>query len=294
MNKLFNKENYNVTLTILICSMAVVVVFLFYAGYSYGWLSKSTTADAADPNIQVDYNNDVMVNRMIVYKYKIEENRATAQLDIPGNPQYMKMNQYDTIFTERNKYTPMVLMIPLESIPNGKFEVELNCTGELYKSSPSNVMDKNISNLIKVKCGYSSDLDSAVENREDNATAATFYNAAMEYFEATGSEVSATGITNNKWAEKTFVNPTTMAKTKKMTFTIDTTKASNGGSSPAALDNGNLKLYFLVDYQEDLVKTYLYQNQIKTNVDFLECNEMVHTANTDLTKIEFTIREIEK
>lgn len=124
--------------------IAFLIAILVVAGSLsvYGWFSKNREVDNRDFEFGLDTDNAVAEYK--VYKHDLAIDKGTTlvidqktgtPVQVDGKDQIITLdnidlNQYDTIFTKRNRYTPAFVQIKLTRAgvnppPNGTIDVEI-------------------------------------------------------------------------------------------------------------------------------------------------------------------------
>jgi len=262
-----NKHNIKIKSSIILLSLCLLVfVFVYIAMFnSYGWFSSNKEVKGTGMSVSAKEDDGIWVDRLIVYKYIIDEKRVKVYKNDPLNPEDIIMNAFDTVFTDRQEYAPLLLKISLERTYGNTFTTLIDCDGLLRNTD--NLIDNNLSNLISMKCALSygsgaNTLDTLSMNEENDATPENVYNAAKTLFENDSNKVSnSTPITNNKYQEKTFVNYTTNNNQVSISGKNSTISFSFDVHDLVDYEGINqLNLYIYLDYDNTLVNKYLSEN----------------------------------
>ena len=89
--------------------------------YSFGWFAGNINVNSANTKIEIHSRDQVGCLSCIVYKY---ENGEIIEQDLKENS-VIQMNEYDQIFTERNKYTAVILKFEIFSSDNKPISIKL-------------------------------------------------------------------------------------------------------------------------------------------------------------------------
>jgi len=232
---------------ILNALISFILVIGCIVGVSYAWLTRNTSIQASNPRMQI-LAPDITVKDFNVYQYDSETNTVTeAALNAEG---HYEMTQYDTIFTERNVYTPLLFVVTLEDVTPGALTVNVYCD-----SSHTNPADDYLSNIVCVKAASARDINNyaiasnggiAVNNTPSTASETQhMFDSAAKFFKygykgSTGKfcSVNASGNYNStKFTDIEFVINVTAA---------DLTTEPDGSKS--------MVVYLIFDYSYDLVR----------------------------------------
>ena len=108
---------------ILYLVLALLILGASIVAISYAWLTRNTALRARNENMQI-LAPDVVVRDYEVYQYNAETNQVDKVTNAEG--QY-EMTQFDTIFLERNVYTPLLFVIDLGNVTPGALSVNVFC-----------------------------------------------------------------------------------------------------------------------------------------------------------------------
>lgn len=114
---------------------------------TYAWYTSSDKIDAAGMQVQM-YTHELDMSYK-VYKYSEEEKgiiNATNQRDA------LTLNEYDSVFKDRNGYTPIIIEFLLTGIAL-EDNLPISITTHCNNNTPS---DKVTSNIIELKFGLPS------------------------------------------------------------------------------------------------------------------------------------------
>lgn len=228
---------------LVICVMLVLSVIMFASG-SMAWFANSNASNSSGMGISADRDTDIMVKQVRILKYDMEKELAKIiDEDVYNN---MTLNEYDTVFEERQTYTAMILEVTLENTAGSDFSVSINNNGELFEGEQDQVeeskkkIEANISNLVHFKCTTSLALQSINENNPN------LYLQVKEHFD-----------TNNDLQKQTFVNYTM----ENGVFAFEETKKNNNVTFNIEREDGNkndeVKLYIYINYDTELMEEYL-------------------------------------
>ena len=305
MFKLFKNSSIRSTvLTLIVSLIFLIVVGIAYMSITFGWFAKNEVVDAYGMNISV--NHDDTVATYYIYKYDTARERASLQTEVVddnGNSSLVNntisslvINPFDTIFTSRNVYTPVVVRIEI--------------TGKMVKESGTiNIsLDRLAHNDTTLSATYKDGLYNGTLNE---------YASSVLYFKGAAKSTLATvrdkdnnliSLTDNFTEENANVfwegyktAFTNYSGDKKMFTTIDDDSVEKEDrtytkideinipvsytSADWTLDNeGNrdkLNIFFFMAYDETYVNYYVEEHK-KTN----SLTESLSTPiNSDIVKI---------
>jgi len=86
-----------------------VIAFLLTAS-TYAWISTNKHVESNHMALKVDAENATATYTF--YRYDIDQGKAVVVNDLSS----IELNQYDQIFQGRNKYTPVIVRIEIESV----------------------------------------------------------------------------------------------------------------------------------------------------------------------------------
>lgn len=87
----------------------LTVVSIVFASATFAWVAMNLENDTSGINMSVEWENALA--SFSFYKYNIAANKAEKFQDISD----IELNQYDQVFIDRNKYTPLIIQIQVES-----------------------------------------------------------------------------------------------------------------------------------------------------------------------------------
>lgn len=233
---------------------------------SLAWFASNKRVGLSGMQIQ-SVVEELRVGSCEIYYYDVEEKTGAFWAD---ETQKAFMREYDSVFTDRNENTALVLKIPVQGpyVREGKtFTVTLDCTQALYQTDPNtgaqtNKVSDYLSNVVQIKAGV-------IPSLKDETNANVIYTEAVEYFKTSvNARENSFVLVSNGVAEKNI----------SITFTIENYGAAD-----------SMDLYLEMDYSPELIKYYLGRlNGIISNGGWLS-NEVMMT--NDLTRISFGVPE---
>lgn len=147
------------TKSIIVFSLTILLaIFVLIVGGNnvFGWFTISDSnnvgnnVDVFEDKTLVDYYvyiYDAKVDGTIEYLYSSSNNNS---IDLHDNNDATLIQQYDTVFTERNKYTPFIIRIQFSNLENDN---SMSLSGTVYVS-----ITRNMSIVSSHEHRYSSDI----------------------------------------------------------------------------------------------------------------------------------------
>ncbi len=158
----------NCIITIVICAVSLVSI-------SYAWEANNRNVNANDYSMQLDAE-DIIITEYAVYQYVAEQN---AILNTYNEEGVYVMNQYDSIFLERNVNTPLMFVAKLENARPGTLDVVINC--DPSHTDPSQDFS---SNIVYLKAATKNAINSAVATPlSDSSTPTQIFETCVSYFQ---------------------------------------------------------------------------------------------------------------
>lgn len=224
--------------------VALLLCVLFLAGVTYTWMAANRGSDGDGMQIQMD-GKSMSVTGYRVLRFDPETN-AVVEITDPGVDRY-DLIPYDSIFTERNKNTPLLLRAELDGIPTGSTSLSFTVSCDASHDEPQKEISGNIrwtSDILYVNyiteselndlLGTSINANTAIQTMFDTVTGYLISDAAsagrVQFAEAVRN-----GNTWNYAPEKTVDLP----------CQVDLTAADTAAQSSV--------VYIIFDYNPDLI-----------------------------------------
>ena len=265
---------------------SITVVFLMFATAiaSFAWFTNNQNVKNKD--IQMGIHSEDATATFYVYKYDIEseietvdvQTCVTTQNDVV--PIILDFNQYDTVFVDRNKYTPIVIRVDVES---ENLHLGANETG-----SVSFTVIRN-HNLREANKYYTSDIlrFTTVTPRNIQTTGSQYdvdlYKGFIDdYYDDTknATTVAAASLTN---LSIIFSDDSTSGSYEEIVITSSYTNSDLvllPGTGDEE-DSYRLTVYLFLSYDETLINDYT-ENSIgfsSQELDFLNDLTLVNVKN---------------
>lgn len=154
----FKRQIYLLLIRIIACA-------LVFVGTTYAWVSINDVLNIGGTRIQLKGEPGVAVSDFYVYKRDGEGNTARIVSSTKNNVS-IEMTEYDTIFTDRNVNTPIVIRAKILGVADGSTpHVTITCTNgtHLEKLGEEYVLARYLSNIVGIRCGYGDDILNAME-----------------------------------------------------------------------------------------------------------------------------------
>ncbi len=230
--------------TVLSCLLTLAVL----AGASYAWYVRNIELQSTNGVMLTSQGSGAYTTTYSVYLYNADftdvEKHSAEDVSLHG---------YDTIFTERNAYTPAIICVPVfgTSVTDGTaFTVNIQCSGGLFdpENNVTNTkMLDNLSNVIGVRCA-------CLNIVPPDAPGATQANNLL-FFNAVHPALQNVAC-------KTFVDyQTAYAQYGDNSHLSDWTKNNTLSFTVSSAPRELAYVYIEIDYDAVLVGTYRYQNE---------------------------------
>lgn len=245
--------------------LVVAALLLTMCVYSYAWFSTNRTVSAGGMNISVQGYSGVTVDSFQVYKRDGSLDAARKVSD-NLNPVSVEMTEYDTVFTDRNVNTPVIVRVLLTGVDGTQaVRVTLDCPSDHWKTE-NDILSNYMSNLIRVNCSLLPALDA--------------YNPDTQPDDIYTGAISALSSGAQRYASVTrtvtqgVVSYSNDAKITQISFTIGT-DAIASALADTYLNTGELAVYFELDYAAELVDAYITQHGIDVTSTGSVVNDMI-------------------
>jgi len=278
-----SKEQRKSMLTAIAAFACLIVVITYVFPDTFSWLGSNLDTTSNQMNIQIQDDTTADILEYKVYRYRIEDGRVYSVVDDPTETNYMVMNQYDMVFTERNQYTPLIVKMTVRKTGE-LFDTTVSCTGDLYNNEGRII--NNLSNVVRIRCGMNSAFDTLTESTSQSEID-EFYTTALAFFRNDSKKVSVSeNIVDGKFSEDVFVNYSLEygnQKKNEMSFTL------SSSSVQSSLDTVNI--YLFIDYKPELMVQFVddtFSTYHSSGVDVGFINGETYSFIKDLDKIKFS------
>lgn len=238
--------------------MTVALLFFATAIATYAWFTNNQ--NVKNKNIQMGIHSEDAQATFYVYKYDVTsevetvdvQTCITSQDDVV--PIALDFNQYDTVFVDRNKYTPIVIRVDVEGTD---LHLSNNETGTvsftvIRAHSAREDGEYYTSDILRFTTVYPQNIASGA-----NYDVELYKGFLEDYYDDTKN---ATAVSNASLSSRSFIfsNDSTSANYNEIVIT-----SSYTNSDLTALDNNNdedtayrLSVYLFLSYDEVLITEY--------------------------------------
>ncbi|MBO4384417.1 MAG: hypothetical protein J5854_03225 [Clostridia bacterium] len=243
-------------LFIFVLILLICIRFLFPA---FGWFAKNRKVTASDAGASSVAPNDVVIEEYRVYLHNYDsEGVVEVSNNVPSSALYEHgfiMNKYDTILTEHNANTRVVIRVLISNIPEDMTNLVITVGHTSPLANSSAALAAIFSNICSIEARYGANGD----------------NIETVYSSFTGSGVQKFVTVSRSGAS--FTN----TKVGSLTFNL------GAYSSHVFTQSGTRKLvvYIALDYDPDLVEEFASQNENSTSFSAVLENNI--DFNKDLT-----------
>ena len=228
--------------SLLRTAAAVVLSAAVLVTSGYAWYVRNIYLQSRSGMVLTSIGDGAYATTYSVYLY----NPDFTDVDCHTAEQ-VQLHGYDTVFTERNEFTPAIVCIPVfgTSVTDGtSFTVNVECSGEMFETEnplTNTKMVAALSNVVSLRCATLDIVPPGASN-ETYATNYQFYNAVHMALQNTTAtpfiDYSAGNAELSQWEKST-----------TLSFSV----------TPSA---GELRyVYVEIDYDALLVSTYRVQNE---------------------------------
>lgn len=243
---------------------------LLITSASFAWVSQNRKTDSEQHRMKIEPMG-VTISSFEAYKYNIE----TDEIDKVTEGD-LDLAAYDSIFTERNINTPLLLVVRLRDIQKAS-NVTLNITAKCVENRAHDFATNNpvssddyTSNLISMKAATSTMVGQTIAADANAAAREAFFRNVCTYFSNSA----------NSYDEGQFLTISNNTGTK-----VDSFDLSLSGITPEVADTTRTcTVYLLIDYDIDLVEA---QNIVNFGDVNLINGSKVEFAN-DISSIIFS------
>ena len=216
---------------------------------SYAWMTRNTALRAENHNMQI-LAPDVVVRDYKVYQYNAETNKVDNVTNEEGD---YEMTLYDSIFLERNVYTPLLFVVDLGNVTTGAMTVNVYCNTlhtDPAEHWTSNIIcvkaasGKTINDFAVASSGISVNYDANDEDARMH-----LFDSASHYFKTDNNKGQFCSVTTSgSGIDRKFIYA---PKKTYVSFDLNMTAADlidqPDGSKTA-------KVFLIVDYAPELVE----------------------------------------
>lgn len=270
--------------------LPLLLLFLVFSSATAVWAWKSINYDLTQEKFKMEIagSNGVSIHEYHIYKWSgATEKGEEVSNNLVGDPLYdvaVSLTEYDTIFTDRNVDTPLIVKVIIREVPDSsrKIRITATCPAANYESS-EHTLKPYFSNICSIKFVLGDEEMNALTDPDDifqTATAANNENnISYSYVTVTDDEA------------------TTVAGTPKVnTLTMDVEDYSTNIQTLTFIEDGEevevedcLVIYMQILYNPSLVDAYNLQNQLDvTQVDVSEIGMDLLDFPFDLSEMSFS------
>ncbi len=221
-------------------ALTAVLCALLLVSLSFAWLALNRAADAEGIQMQMDAQS-MSITNYDVYKYNSETNEVD---NITSDDTIYELEPYDSIFTERNVNTPLLLRVKLSGFPTESAAINFTVS---CIDGHTNMGDDYTSNIVYVKYATESTINAYAaaqgENELNGETSSNdeIYYTATEYFRTVNekSQFAQAEFSGNKYVY-------TGEKALSLDCSLALSAAEKSGQSAV--------VYLIIDYEPDLVE----------------------------------------
>lgn len=236
----------------------LTLIFSLVITSSIAWLSSNRKADSNDLGMGLEVNDISAVYKAYMYDYETEKGTNKVPGSETGEEltiSNLSLNQYDTIFRVRNKYSPAFAQIRITSNKSMSRDGTLHLTiSRASAASSSEKLNLFVSNVIRFTAfidSSSADITDPNELYNNINTDERFADA--ESYTGNGREDSKTLVTVNKSGE-------TRSYTTAEAVTVSVDYSSTDWYTDS-YGNEALNVYLYITYDTELVGYYKEENE---------------------------------
>lgn len=259
--------------------LTLILLIACIVGGTYAWMSRNASLKANNPNMQI-FAPDVVVRDYTVYQYNSETNKVD---DVTTESGIYQMTQYDSIFLERNVYTPLLFKIDLGEVTPGALSVNVYCDSTHRTGS-----DHYTSNVVCVKAATAGAISNyavahggtAISTITTEAERQNLFDAAANYFKTNntkGQFCTVAKVSSGGGIEYQFTKQTTIT----FNFNLSADDIVTGRN-----DEKTTTIYLIVDYEPTLVEAQ--QIQHFSNIEIQGAYTEPISYPNDITTIFFS------
>jgi len=252
-------------MSLLSLTITCVVAFLSIA---FCWFSFNKNVVGSNLKIDIAEQTGIEIKSYQVYKRDGAIDEAVKIADETTTDFSFHMTEYDSVFTDRNVNTPVVIRVELTG--DGLLTTP---TIKATVHAPSNTFltdEKKLQNYASNILGINSDAIPALDDYDIDEEANEIYTGVVEQF-TTGGVYDAQRFVTIK-----STSPTTLEKICMMEFEI---------SDYTLTSSDTLVVYFEFDYAPELIEEYMieYGIDVKTSgtIDTIDFTADINFINFD-------------
>lgn len=253
-------KNSLISSIILCCVLLMLLVCTSFAYFTniFAWFTIGDNNDIDETTFSIMSNDSIEITNITIYRVNENDLEATKydNLSVQDLDELIKLNKYDTVFSEKRQYIPIIVKFTLDNFSSGlqeaPFQVSIDLTDDPAKTGFLSVNEQNISMLDD----YISNLvifRLSTSLQDDDLSAEEFYIEACHYFEnaENASTVSSNRFVNYEIVEDEIV----LDEVKENELLFNLTKPSNQSS---------LDLYLYLNYDENLISKFMSDHKQAT------------------------------
>ena len=234
---------------------ALVLSFLLCNVATYAWFAMNRRVDSEDMAMRIDGNTYASVNDYRIYKRIGSEDGKAVEVSSLSMQGPVEMTEYDTVFTDRNVDTPIIIKTTIEVPVEDEDGNPLNVTKVIMKATcpdgdwtttntAAGTLKSNLSNIIRIRAIVGT---SALNSLTDSTQ---IYYQSRAVLDTTAGQSFALSQHNG-------------AKYENVSKNTELAISMTGFASGQNL----LTVYIELSYNEDQVASYIAQNGIVVSAD---------------------------
>ena len=269
----------------LIIDLAVALLILAACVIvgTYAWMTRNTALKAENYNMQI-LAPDIVVRDYKVYQYNAETNKVDNVTNEDGD---YEMTQYDSIFLERNVYTPLLFVVDLGNVTPGAISVNVFCN--TLHTEPALHFTSNVI-CVKAASGYTinsfaqSNNGGEVSYDDTEEARMHLFDSAAKYFKTDNTKGQFCHVTK----EGTGASANYIFDTKKTYISFDLNLVADD-LVPQADGTTTAQVYLIVDYAPDLVEAQ--RIEAFSDIDIQSVWNKPIKYENDITTISFETKK---
>lgn len=272
MIKRFNKIlalKLKTLVPVILAACLLFVCVLAYGKIAYGWFSQNKVVEANSFQVSLKAINGIDLGEYYIFKRTGAEEGA---LNVT-NENSIVMTEFDTVFTDKNVNTPIIVKICIKQYPSDLSDICINLFSEDNFLDSDNKIGNYLSNLIRVSAMVGNPtLDAYDEDEEPES----IYSEVTSYFKNKENNFDSNTFVSVTYDEE---NRSYSINEKKYAFSL----VISGYES--AISNGELCIYLDFNYDLDLVETYIQEHGI-------EVGSFNDDGSSDIVNFQCDIKEL--
>ena len=246
--------------------LLTAAVFLLFGNMALGWFSNNRQVGAAGMAVVADDPGVLRVEEYRVYKHSPENDQVEeVSNNVEGDPLFeaqFAMNEYDTILTERNGNTHLVIRVIITDVRSDRDGLRLTVTHNTPLDNATDPLTLHLSNIAAVRWMYG----------DHTANAQTIYTA----FAAQPAPQKFISVARSG---DTFQN------TKADTLTLELGDFTDYVYTEDGVDK--LCVYVELSYDDALVREYIEQNNWNSSTIIADLLNMTVDFENDFAPFQF-------